>query len=68
MSNKIKGDYNFTTVGADGSTITQAVMTSLRPYTRYFIVIQAFNLRGAGPLTSPVAATTMQDSKYTQSS
>ena len=63
LNGDIKGDYNFTTIGVDGSSITKAVMTALRPYTTYYIVIQAFNSAGSSPLSSPVSATTLEDSE-----
>ncbi|OXA46993.1 Down syndrome cell adhesion molecule-like protein Dscam2 [Folsomia candida] len=34
---------------------------NLRKFTRYGIVVQAFNAKGAGPSSSPTVATTLQD-------
>ena len=57
------GAYNFTTIGVEGLGVTSASLTSLRPYSKYSVVIQAFNSRGAGPSSPPAYATTLEDSK-----
>ena len=58
--------YNFTTVGGadDASPQTLTVVTNLKPFTSYSIVLQAFNSRGAGPTSEPAVAITLQDSKF----
>ena len=61
-NNGMRGDYNFTTVVAEGVGGSQAVLSTLRPFTKYFIVIQAFNSQGTGPLSTPISATTLEDS------
>lgn len=38
-----------------------ATLSGLQQYTRYEVVIQAFNNRGAGPLSLPTIATTHED-------
>ena len=39
------------------------VVTGLKKYTRYEVVAKAFNNRGAGPLSPPVIAATLEDGK-----
>ena len=63
VHNTGSGAYNFTTVGVDGE-VTHTTVENLTPYTRYAIVLQAFNSRGAGPSSPPVFAITLQDSEY----
>ncbi|CAL4194545.1 unnamed protein product, partial [Meganyctiphanes norvegica] len=55
------GAYNFTTVGVDGSGLTSATLAGLQPYTRYFVVLQAFNSKGSGPASTPAYGETLQD-------
>ncbi|CAL4091057.1 unnamed protein product, partial [Meganyctiphanes norvegica] len=50
-----------TTVGVDGSGVTSATLAGLRAYTRYAVVLQAFNSVGAGPTSHPVFKETLQD-------
>ena len=57
------GAYNFTTVGVEGLGVTSATLTSLRAYTKYSVVVQAFNSRGAGPSSPPATLRTLEDSK-----
>lgn len=54
--------YNFTTVGGGGAE-TQTTVTGLRPFTRYSVILQAFNSKGAGPPSDPVLGFTQQDSE-----
>ena len=63
-SGEIGGAYNFTTLGVDGGILTQATLQGLRPYSSYSIVLQAFNSRGAGPLSPPTIGVTLEDSKW----
>ena len=53
-------------MGVDGGGVTQATIGNLIPYTRYTIVLQAFNSRGAGPTSPPIVAITSQDRKLKQ--
>ncbi|OXA55654.1 Down syndrome cell adhesion molecule-like protein Dscam2, partial [Folsomia candida] len=39
----------------------ETTIDNLRKFTRYAIVVQAFNAKGAGPSSSPTVATTLQD-------
>ncbi|KAK7082481.1 hypothetical protein SK128_000210 [Halocaridina rubra] len=55
------GAYNFTTVGVDGAGVTTATLAGLRPHAHYSVVLQAFNSRGAGPMSPPAKATTLED-------
>ena len=56
--------YNFTTIKIDGGGVSQDIIGELIPYTRYAIIMQAFNSRGAGPTSPKVFAETMQDSQF----
>lgn len=58
------GSYNFTSVTGDAEDGGELLLGDLQKFTRYSIVVQAFNEVGAGPLTEPVIAQTMEDSKY----
>lgn len=51
--------YSFKTVEA--SSGARVVLANLAKFTSYNIVVQAFNSRGAGPASEPVAARTMED-------
>ncbi|CAG9838354.1 unnamed protein product [Diabrotica balteata] len=55
------GSYNFTSVNGDGEDGGEILLGGLNKYTRYTIVVQAFNEVGAGPLSEPVTAQTMED-------
>ncbi|KAK3921052.1 Down syndrome cell adhesion molecule-like protein Dscam2 [Frankliniella fusca] len=60
-----KRQYNFTTVpwegasGAGGSAST--VLEGLSKYKQYGVVVQAYNPKGAGPLSTEVVAQTLED-------
>ena len=58
-----KVPYNFTTVGAIEGTNshTSTVVNELQPYTKYDIILQAFNSKGTGPASDPVIGKTRQD-------
>lgn len=54
--------YNFTSVPGDGEDGSgEVILTNLLKYTRYAIVVQAFNQIGTGPLSEPVTTQTMED-------
>ncbi|XP_057660096.1 cell adhesion molecule Dscam2 isoform X2 [Diorhabda carinulata] len=55
------GSYNFTSINGDGEDGGEILLSGLQKYTRYTIVVQAFNEVGAGPLSEPVTAQTMED-------
>ncbi|XP_022918386.1 cell adhesion molecule Dscam2 isoform X1 [Onthophagus taurus] len=56
------GSYNFTSVSGDGEDGgDEVLLNGLAKYARYAVVVQAFNEVGAGPLTEPVTAQTMED-------
>lgn len=58
-------NYNFTSVSGDGEDGTGEFMLSgLLKYTRYNIVIQAFNQVGSGPLSEPATAQTLEDGMF----
>lgn len=57
-------NYNFTSISGDGDEGTgELLLTNLMKYTRYTIVIQAFNQVGSGPLSEPTTAQTLEDGK-----
>lgn len=56
------GNYNFTSVTGDGEDGGgELLLSGLAKFTRYTIVIQAFNEVGPGPLSEPAFAQTMED-------
>lgn len=58
-------NYNFTSISGDGDDGTGELMISnLMKYTRYTIVIQAFNQVGSGPLSEPTTAQTLEDGLF----
>lgn len=58
-------NYNFTSVSGDGEDGTgEYLLTGLQKYTRYNIVIQAFNQVGSGPLSEPATAQTLEDGMH----
>lgn len=57
--------YNFTSVNGDGEDGTgEMLLNGLAKYTRYTLVVQAFNEVGIGPLSEAVSAQTMEDGTY----
>lgn len=55
-------NYNFTSISGDGDDGSgELMLTNLMKYTRYTIVIQAFNQVGSGPLSEPTTAQTLED-------
>lgn len=58
------GSYNFTSVNGDGEDGSgEILLNGLAKYTRYTLVVQAFNEVGVGPLSDPVSAQTMEDGR-----
>lgn len=59
-------NYNFTSIsGGDADDgLGEMVLTGLAKYTRYTIVVQAFNQVGLGPISEPTTAQTLEDGKY----
>lgn len=61
-SNNNNIGYNFTSVSGDGDDGTgEFLLNGLLKYTRYNIVIQAYNQVGSGPLSEPTTAQTLED-------
>ena len=72
--------YNFTTVessdiGVTGITSNSGIsngniglwsanIKDLKPHTEYEVVIQAYNSKGTGPMSTPISVTTREDCKY----
>ncbi|XP_059489683.1 cell adhesion molecule Dscam2-like isoform X2 [Neocloeon triangulifer] len=63
MSNERAGtnQYNFTTVPWPGNGKAELKMDNLKKFTKYCIVVQAFNMKGAGPTSTEVVAQTLED-------
>ncbi|XP_043507614.1 Down syndrome cell adhesion molecule-like protein Dscam2 isoform X5 [Frieseomelitta varia] len=54
--------YNFSSVSGDGEEGgAELRLTGLRPYTKYTLVVQAYNQVGSGPLSEPLLTQTMED-------
>lgn len=54
--------YNFTSVSGDAEDgLGEMLLGSLAKYTRYTIVVQAFNQVGLGPISEPTTAQTLED-------
>lgn len=57
-------NYNFTSISGDGEDGTgELLLINLSKFTRYTIVVQAFNQIGSGPLSEPTTAQTLEDGK-----
>ncbi|XP_050300550.1 cell adhesion molecule Dscam2 isoform X1 [Anthonomus grandis grandis] len=55
------GSYNFTSVAGDGEEGGEILLSGLKKYTRYTIVVQAYNEVGSGPLSEQVTTETLED-------
>lgn len=55
------GAYNFTSVIGDGEDGGEIMLSGLKKYTRYLIVVQAYNEVGSGPLSEQVSTETLED-------
>lgn len=56
--------YNFTTVKAQPSGSGVAFLTDLKKYRKYGVVIQAFNEKGPGPMSSEIVTQTLEDGVF----
>ncbi|CAH0547661.1 unnamed protein product [Brassicogethes aeneus] len=54
-------NYNFTSITGDGEDGGELLLGGLAKFTRYTIVVQAYNEVGAGPLSEPITSQTMED-------
>lgn len=55
-------NYNFTSISGDGEDGSgELLLNNLLKYSRYTIVVQAFNQIGSGPLSEPTTAQTLED-------
>lgn len=60
-----QSNYNFSSILGDGESGTgEFLLSGLLKYTRYIIVVQAFNQVGPGPLSEPVTAQTLEDGMH----
>lgn len=57
-------NYNFTTVQLQSEEKGELVLTGLNKFTKYAVVIQAFNQVGLGPLSEPIVTQTLEDGKF----
>ncbi|XP_073976308.1 Down syndrome cell adhesion molecule 2 isoform X2 [Rhodnius prolixus] len=58
----VNSNYNMTAVTGDGEDGTgELILAGLAKYTRYTVVVQAYNQVGRGPLSEPVSAQTLED-------
>lgn len=55
--------FNMTKVTSEGDNYEEIVLKNLQKYTRYLVVVQAFNQMGEGPFSEPVTAQTLEDGK-----
>jgi len=53
--------YNFKTVEVGAHYGGEVLLQGLAKYTTYFILVQAYNSRGAGPSSEQVTARTLED-------
>ncbi|XP_069937284.1 cell adhesion molecule Dscam2-like, partial [Cherax quadricarinatus] len=53
--------FSFTSVGVTGAGQESWTVVGLQSFTRYIFVLQAFNAKGPGPLSTEVFATTLED-------
>lgn len=61
-STSSSSNYNYTSIMGDGESGTgELLLTNLLKYTRYLVVVQAFNQVGLGPISEPVTAQTLED-------
>ncbi|GLH14154.1 Down syndrome cell adhesion molecule-like protein Dscam2 [Gryllus bimaculatus] len=56
-----KKQYNFTTVNFKGNGKEEARLGGLKKYSKYGLVVQAFNSRGPGPLSEEIQGHTLED-------
>ncbi|XKL60149.1 hypothetical protein PGB90_001165 [Kerria lacca] len=59
--NSASTNFNITKVVSEGENYEEIVLKNLQKYTRYLVIIQAFNQMGEGPFSEPVAAQTLED-------
>ncbi|XP_066139979.1 cell adhesion molecule Dscam2 isoform X2 [Euwallacea fornicatus] len=55
------GSFNFTSVTGDGEDGGEVLLGGLKKYTRYALVVQAYNEVGTGPLSEQVTTETLED-------
>ncbi|XP_046406478.1 Down syndrome cell adhesion molecule-like protein Dscam2 isoform X2 [Ischnura elegans] len=58
---KGNNQYNFTTVPWQANGKAECRLDSLKKFAKYGIVVQAFNSKGAGPMSEEVVAQTLED-------
>ena len=55
--------YVFITKDSDPNTENEVVLTSLKKFSKYGVVIEAYNRMGRGPQSQEMEAFTKEDSK-----
>lgn len=64
MTSIQSNSFNFTSTSGDGEDGSgEMILSGLSKFTRYTIVVQAFNQIGVGPLSEPTTAQTMEDGR-----
>lgn len=58
------GSYNFSVVGVGAGGGGREVVTALRPWVQYAVVVRAYNAHGSGPISPPVVVRTLEDGKW----
>ncbi|KAK7578218.1 hypothetical protein V9T40_010423 [Parthenolecanium corni] len=53
--------FNITKVVNEGDNYEEMILKNLQKYTRYLVVVQAFNQVGEGPFSEPITAQTLED-------
>lgn len=57
--------YNFTSSSGDiDDGMGEIILSNLQKFTKYNVIVQAFNEVGPGPLSDPLVVQTIEDSKY----
>lgn len=65
VRSSVNPPYNFTSVTGDAEEGGGELhLTGLRPYTRYTLVVQAYNQVGPGPLSEPLSVQTLEDGEF----
>lgn len=49
---------------SEGDSYEEMVLKNLLKYTKYLVIVQAFNQVGEGPFSEPVTAQTLEDGKF----
>lgn len=64
ISSSTSSNFNVTKVMCEGDNYEEVILKNLLKYTRYLVIVQAFNQVGEGPFSEPAIAQTLEDGKY----